>query len=174
MHARLRIAALTGLLALGLFHRTMALALVARGDEFLARGEIARARSPYARALLFAPSLSVAMDRYVFYAIEEGSRDALRGAASAASDYLRTYGWDAKLLQDRALCYQALKDYRRASFDFTAVARIQRSAQSFTFAGWAHYRAGHVARARLLWRAALHVNAAYGPARAALRRTRAS
>jgi len=169
--ARLRVAALTAVLAVGLFHRTMALALVGRGDEFLTRGEIARARSHYARAMFFDPSLAAAVDRYVFYATEEGSRDALHRATWAASDYLRSHGGDAKILEDRALCYEALKDYRRASLDFTVAARMQRSARSYTFAGWAHFRAGHIARARRLWRDALQIDAGYGPARVALRRT---
>lgn len=153
------------------FRVQIAGALVTRGDEFLARGDTAEARTYYARALALDRDSQAAADRLVFFSASSHEKSALLGAIDTATAYLRVHPNDAQLLADRALCFERLEAHALAARDFAAAARLTGSAREFTFAGWAAVRSGRLEQARRFWRDALERDPAFGPARLALSKT---
>ncbi len=168
---RLAIAGVSCALAGLLFHGQIAIALITRGDDFLTRGDISSARYYYFRAMRFDHNLGPAVDRFVFFSIEQRTPKRLREAIIVASAFLSDHPHDAALLADRALCYQLIKRYNLAAADFAAAASASRSAKYYTFAGWATYRLGERERARHFWKTALSIDGQYSPAVGALRKT---
>lgn len=147
------------------------MALVTRGDEFLVRGDVHAARRYYLRAMRLDPNSEVAVDRFVFFGIQERSVKALNDSAAVATSYLLVHPQDGFIRADRALCFQILKRYEAAASDFAVAARSLHSAKYYTFAGWARYRAGDPLKARRLWNSALSIQRSYGPAVGALKKT---
>ncbi|GAC1388859.1 MAG: hypothetical protein NVSMB31_03770 [Vulcanimicrobiaceae bacterium] len=168
---RFAIATLASLLAALLLHSQIAIALVTRGDEFLARGDVGSARRYYLRAMSFDHNVSTTVDRFAFSSLEQRTPASLREGALVASSYLLSNPHDASILADRALCYQILRKYNLAAADFKAAASASRSARYYTFAGWASYRMGNRVSARQLWKKALTIDRLYSPAIGALRKT---
>lgn len=168
---RCALAVVACLLSALVFRAQIALALVTRGDDFLTRGDVSRARQYYLRAVWLDDDLTPAVDRFAFFGAEQRTSSSLRESASVATRYLIRHPDDGLVLADRALCFELLKEYGPAARDFGAAAAQMRSAKYFTFAGWARYRLGDRKGARTLWGSALHLDASYSPALGALRRT---
>jgi tetratricopeptide (TPR) repeat protein len=148
-----------------LFRSQVADALVLRGDDYLYRGEPARALQRYARALALDPFSQSAVDRYVFVSIE---RSDFSGAVAVATRYLSSRPNDGTVRTDRALCYLHERRYALAERDFESAARATGSAPTFVFAGWAARHAGNLKAARALWMQALRIRPGYRPATLAL------
>lgn len=146
----------------------VAQALVVRGDDYLYRGDRPAALERYRRAMIFAPGLSVAADRYVFVTMLQHTAPSLNAAIGAATEYLRAHPRDARLLSDRGLCYLHLHWYALAERDFERAARQTHSPSDYVFAGWAAHRAGLRRTARMLWKRALRARPGYRPALIAL------
>jgi hypothetical protein len=116
-------AVLAGLgLSLFLFRSQVASGLVTRGDDMLARGELARARTFYRRALVFDPRSSVASERLTFAALLMHTRTSLRECVTVAGEALAAAPVEDALLVDRALCRNALREYAAAARDFAELA----------------------------------------------------
>lgn len=165
------LALLSCVLSAGLFRAQIATSLVGRGDDYAARGDVNAALTYYRRAIWLDRDHAAAVDRYAFFSIEERTQHGLRSALDIATMYLQRHPKDGTVRADRALCYQILKRYHAASVDFTAAADELHSAQYYTFAGWARYRLGDRPAARRLWNLALKMDASYGPAWGAIRKT---
>lgn len=153
------------------FRSQIAAALVVRGDEFMNRNAIPQAIARYQRALTIDRDNANAADRLVFASLEARTPALLRSGIGIATQYLVRHPHDATLLADRGLCYLAERRYAAAGPDFERAARFLKDPRYFTFAGWAARRAGDDARARMLWRAALAIDAHFVPARTALAST---
>lgn len=151
-----------------LFRAQLAQSLVVRGDDFMYRGQSARALSRYSRALYFDPSLGLAADRFVFLAMQLRDKDSLKSAFEVANRYLARNPDDAGVLSDRAMCYLVERQYGRARADFERAAHLQRNARDYVFAGWAAVHSGDVNGARTLWHVALAVDPQFRPAALAL------
>ncbi len=169
---RFLLAGIACALAALLFRAELASALVARGDDYAARGNASGALKYYGRAIWIDRDLAAGVDRYTFFSFQQKTSGALRSAVVVASAYLKRHPDDGAIRADRGLCFQILKQYSAASRDFTAAANQLHSAQYYTFAGWARYRIGNRLAARRLWNLALKVNPSYSPAVGALRKNR--
>lgn len=172
MGRRLLLAAIAIAASTMLFRAQIASALVSRGDEFLYRGQLTSARFYYARALWVDQSSAVAADRFAFFGMEQRTPKALAESIQATSRFLQLDGANVNVLLDRALCYQVLHQYDKATADFMRAAQVSRDPRYFTFAGWAALRSGRRAKARALWVAALRSNPLFLPARRALEENR--
>jgi hypothetical protein len=117
------------------------------------------------------PNSEVAVDRFVFFGIQERSAEVLNESAAVASSYIATHPEDGLVRVDRALCFEILKRHGAAATDFAIAASRLHSAKYYTFAGWARYRAGDRREARMLWNSALSIQRAYRPALRALQKT---
>lgn len=157
------------LLAAAVFRTQISSALVVRGDDFVYRSDLQRARAFYARALWFDPDDGEAADRFAFFGMQRKDAASLESCVDAATAYLRRHPGDARLRVDRALCYAWQRRYDRAERDFERAAQAMRDSRYFVFAGWAARRLGERERARSLWRSALAVDPHSLPARRALR-----
>lgn len=166
---RFLIAVIAVALSVVAFHSSIATALVTRGDEALARGDVPGARDYYDRSLQWDPAQADAADRLVFYSSLSRDRNVARRGIDVATDYLRLRT-SARIYRDRALCYLRLGERDRAVRDFTTAGSIDKSARDFTFAGWAALRAGRRQEARTLWRRALREDRHFEPALGALRK----
>ncbi len=155
-----------------LFRAQVATSLVVRGDDFLYRRQVERARGYYVRALWFDPESRAAADRYVFFGMQERTPASLAASIAIASRYLALRPDDATVLADRALCYQIERRYSEAAPDFSHAGALARDPRYFTFAGWAALRSGKRREARMLWHEALALDGRFGPARFALARVR--
>ncbi len=165
---RLLLVAISVAVSAVLFRAQIASALISRGDEFLYRSQVTRARSYYARALWVDSGSAVAADRFAFFGMEQRTPKALAESIAVSSRFLQVDGQYVNVLLDRALCYQILHEYDKAAKDFTRAAKVSGDPRYFTFAGWAALRSGQRSRARALWIAALRRNSRFMPARRAL------
>jgi tetratricopeptide (TPR) repeat protein len=157
-----------------LFHGTVAVALISRGDAFLQRGKPDSSLAYYSRALLFDGGSALAADRYAFASmLSRRSSDIDQGIA-VATRALNTDDSSVALLTDRALLFQLKRDYRDAALDFARAAQTTADPRLFHFAGWAAFRAGDRQRAISLWRQALRSDRGFTPARIALSRAGAA
>ena len=146
--------------------------LVSRGDEFARAGALEPAQQFYGRALWFEGTDRGAAERFAFTAFRIRTQTALEAGIRVSSRFLERRPDDRDLLLDRALCYQAARQFAAASRDFTRLARVSGDVRILHLAAWAAYRAGNPAAARTLWRRALRVAPQFGAARKALGRAR--
>jgi tetratricopeptide (TPR) repeat protein len=123
MIRRVAVAVIALAIAALIFRPQIADALVARGDDLLYKNARDRALLHYARALAFDPASGTAADRYVFVSMERHTRASLGDALAVANAYLRSHPGDSSVLNDRALCYLVLRQYRNAARDFELAAR---------------------------------------------------
>lgn len=110
-----------GLSAL-LFRAQLASGLVTRGDDMLAGGELERARVYYRRALVFDPLSPTATERLTFAGLLTRTHEALAECVAVATRALARGPIAEALRVDRALCRNALGEYRAAASDFAALA----------------------------------------------------
>jgi len=165
------VAALALAIAAGLFRPQLAQALVARGDQFLVRGKIERAKTFYARAAMIDSNSNLAVDRLTFTDAQQRTAASLSACASAATAFLSKHGADPSILEDRALCHLLAGTLRLARADFANAARVsngEERARDLVFAGWCAYRSGSRATGAAFWRAALRSRPGYLPAARAL------
>jgi len=157
-------------LAASLFHGQLASGLVTRGDDFLQTGRPLRALVYYRRALAFDAHSTIAAERFAFTSLMMKRRPELREAVAVASAALETAPDDAALLSDRALCLNALGDYRAALRDFWSFAERSGDVRYYEFAAQAARRAGERARAVELFERVLKIEPRFVAARRALAR----
>lgn len=161
------VAAFALMLAAPVLRTPMSFAIVARGDDFLYRGQPERAAAYYARAVSIDDTNDVAVDRYVFFTLERGRRRDVLHALEAADHFLHAHE-DANVRADRALCNLKLHRYREAAADFGIAGRALRDARYLTFAGWASFFEGRRTAARSFWAEAGALG--FAPAKSALER----
>lgn len=170
LRRRLGLTALTFAIAAFLFRPQVGIALVTRGDTYLQRGEIERARRYYDRALFFDPRSTLAAERDAFAGLETTDPKVVAHAIVVATNALRYTPSDLDLHADRGLLLQRERRYAEARTDFEFVARARRDFRYYHFAAWAAYRSHDVLGARALWRQALALAPGFTPARNALAR----
>jgi tetratricopeptide (TPR) repeat protein len=124
-----------------LFRGSVAVALISRGDGYLQKGRPETARVYYARALFFDGVSSLAADRYAFSGLEIRTPQALNSSIVVTSRALAQTPNDLRLLQDRALLYQAAHRYRQAYADFRRAAALTHDARWRHLATRAAYHA---------------------------------
>jgi Tfp pilus assembly protein PilF len=133
---RLAVASTGITLAAILLRGQISSALVVRGDDLNYRGDGARARLMYTRAIAVDPSNGVAVDRFAFAAVIAHRQELRTPAIRVATAYLRRHPNDSRVLTDRALLYQAEQAYVQACRDFSSAAMLDGDVQAFTFAGF--------------------------------------
>lgn len=74
VYGRLFLAALSLSIAFALFHVQLADALIVRGDDLLIQNAYSGAAQRYSRALWFNPLSEVAVDRFMFVALQQRRR----------------------------------------------------------------------------------------------------
>ena len=166
---RLALAAASVVLAYMLLRPVVALGVVARGDQFLMRADLAGASRYYARALRIDGDCAVAVDRYLFSQLQLHRDDALREASGIADSYLRSHAAASGIRLDRALIRWARRDYPAAASDFMRVANERRDFRYYALAAHAALRAGDRGLARAAFAQALRLEPRYGIARRYLR-----
>lgn len=153
-----------------LFRGQLASGLVSRGDEFLQSGALLRAQVYYARALRFDRNSPTAAERFAFAGLMLKAPPALRAAIVVASDALVRQPGDQALLNDRALCLEALGDYRAARRDFEELAKRTGDARYYEFAAQAARRSGEMPAAARLFAHVMALDPNFGAARRELAR----
>lgn len=167
---RLAIASFGAAASLVLFAPVISSALVTRGDEFLYRSQVAKARLYYRRAFALNPRSGSALDRYVFFGLQIRTQASLEECVGMTSVYLSSRPRNGIVLADRALCHQFLAQDDQARDDFERAARVTGDPRYYTLAGWAAQRHGRTRDARRLFRLALHAYPGFRPAQSALAR----
>ncbi len=147
------VAACALLIAAVLLRVPIAEALVVRGDGNLYRSDLPAAMAHYRRALFFDGESVNAADRLLFVAAMR-HRPAEIVLALHDTQAIMARHSNARLLSDRALCFLVLRRYDAAYSDFAAAAKIDRSANTLTFAGFAARRMNRIAEARHFWQLA--------------------
>lgn len=109
-------------------------ALVLRGDEFLVRNDLTRARTHYWRALWIDGASSAAVDRTIYVAVLLRNPAELNHAIALASAFLRRFPGDAAIRADRGLCYLLVRRYSLAAEDYSRAAHETRDPQIRMFA----------------------------------------
>lgn len=150
-----------------LFRSEIASGLVSRGDEFAQSGEPARALVYYGRALRLDVS-NIAAERYAFTSLVLKERAALRAAVAVASAALARGPQEEALLVDRALCLDALGEYRVAAEDFEALGERTGDPRYYEFAAQAARRSGERGRASRLFARVIALDPKFTAARRAL------
>ncbi len=169
---RFAIAAVTLVLASGLFRPQLASALIMRGDDAIRNGDRASAIRYYGRAIAVDAGSATAADRLAFsLCLRRVPRDA-QAAIDIATSALRRAPDNASLLADRALAEQVLRRWPRAELDFARAAHVARDPRYDHFAGRIALVRGDITAARQYFRAALAYDEHFSPARAALGRLR--
>jgi tetratricopeptide (TPR) repeat protein len=166
---RFALAALTLACAAVLFRAEVATALVTRGDDLLRTGDVDAAVRAYTRAVTVDPRSATAADRLAFFLLLRRREGDARSALATAVRALRARPDDPALLADRGFAAQRLGRWREAERSFAAAAVAARDPRYAHFAARMAQRAHDPAAARRHFLAALALDPAYGPARAALR-----
>jgi len=109
-------------------------ALVTRGDDLAYRGDAARARMMYARALALDTNNLAALDRFAFSAMMSHDRLQVSLAIPLLNPVLARHPSEVNLRLDRALCEQALNRRADAARDFEYIGLRTRDARALTFA----------------------------------------
>jgi tetratricopeptide (TPR) repeat protein len=165
---RIAIAAVALAAAGGLFRGQLAAAVTTRGDDALRGGDRAGAVRYYARALALDPHSSRAADRLAFYLAMRHLPGDAESAIDVATSALARVPDDAALLADRGLAEQRLGRWQAAENDFGRAGTAGRDARYDHLAGRVALRLGDVDGARRYFIAALTIDSAFRPARAAL------
>ncbi|MFN2461193.1 MAG: hypothetical protein ABR591_10965 [Candidatus Velthaea sp.] len=153
-----------------LFRCQIGSALVLRGDEAAQAGNTGRAIALYRRALVFNASDGIAADRLAFALLARRGAGDARAAVDIATAALRRTPNDPALLVDRALGERRLARLSAAESDFSRAADAARDARYAHFAGTVALARGHRRSAIAHFRTALKADAAFRPARSALRK----
>lgn len=153
-----------------LFRGNVATALVSRGDDLLAAGDLNGASRVYGRAFRLDTANADAADRLAFaLLLRRAPGDAARADAVAAAG-LTAAPHDARLLADRGFAAQRLRRWRSAEAAFLAAALIGRDARYAHLAAQMARRCADRAAERRHLRAALALDYRYAPARMLLAR----
>jgi tetratricopeptide (TPR) repeat protein len=152
-----------------LFRGEVATALVTRGDDSLRAGDVDAAVRAYTRAVTIDPRSATAADRLAFFLLMRRREGDARRALATAVGALRARPDDPALLADRGFAAQRLGRWREAERSFAAAAIAARDPRYAHFAARMAQRAHDPVEARRQFLAALALDPAYGPARAALR-----
>lgn len=152
-----------------LFRGNVAAALVTRGDELAAGGDVDGALRIYGRALRIDPSAAAA-DRLAFtLLLRRRPGDAAR-AYAVAVDAVRSAPRDPALLADRGFAAQRLHRWRDAEEAFLAAAQVARDPRFAHLAAQTAARDGARVRERAHLMTALALDPHYAPARVLLER----
>jgi len=153
-----------------LFRGNIASALVTRGDDLLAGGDVDGAARIYDRAARIDRSASAAADRFAFtLLLRRRPGDAARAYAVAIAG-LEAAPRDPALLADRGVAAQRLRRWRDAEGAFLAAALIGRDPRYAHFAAQMAARAADRAAERKHLHTALALDPRYVPARVLLAR----
>ena len=152
--SRLAIAFISLVLCLALFHDQLSLALVARGDVFLRRGNLVRSQIYYGRVVLLDSHSVLAADRFAFVGYQIRTPRSLADAISVSSAALVIEPGNVELLYDRAMCFRLLHRDSDALADFQRAAGKSHDARMYRFAAWAAYRTGLRRKALSFWQLA--------------------
>ena len=147
---RLAVAAAALLLAAALLHGQVALALVYRGDDALARANLRGAATYYQRARLLDPQSTLVSDRLAFAAFLANDARAMRAALGWLDDAISRYPADTQARSDRVLLEMRLRERDRAAQDWAFIGARNRDARALAFAGILYRRAGQCGEARTL------------------------
>ena len=167
---RLLVAALALVIAAIVFRGSVASALVTRGDDLARAGNTDRAIVMYRRAAALDARFAAAADRLAFALVLRGAPGDAAAALTVADASLRNVPPNAALLADRAFAAERLHRWRDAERSFASAGALARDPRYLHLAATMARRRGDAAGARRHLRAALALDAAYAPARAALRR----
>jgi tetratricopeptide (TPR) repeat protein len=153
-----------------LFRGNIASALVTRGDDLAAGGDVDGALRMYERAIRIDRSAAAAADRLAFtLLLRRRPGDAARAYAVAAAG-AQAAPRDPALLADRGFAAQRLHRWRDAERAFLAAARFARDPRFAHLAAQTAARAGDRAAERAHLETALALDPHYAPARALLTR----
>jgi tetratricopeptide (TPR) repeat protein len=170
---RFMVAVFSLLCAAALFRGNVALALVSRGDDLMAAGDLDGAGRAYGRALFLDRGAVVAADRLAFVLwVRRRPGDARRGF-DIASQALRYAPHSVALLADRGFAAQRLGRWRDAEGAFAQAAAIGHDPRYAHLAAHMARRLGDRAAERRHLRAAIAIDPTYAPARALLVRLHA-
>jgi tetratricopeptide (TPR) repeat protein len=171
LRRRVALAIVALLIAGSVLRGPIALALVTRGDDALRSGDRAAGVHYYERALAFDPRSARAADRLAFALAMQHDPTAAQAAVAIASAALATTPDDPALLADRGLAEQRLRRWRDAETDFAHAGQAGRDARYDHLAGRLALRRHDHRAARVYFLAALRLDPAFAPARAALAQT---
>jgi hypothetical protein len=167
---RLALAMLSLTCAAVLFHTNVATALVSRGDDLLAAGDVNGAARVYGRAFRLDAANADAADRLAFaLLLRRAPGDAARADAVAVAG-LAAAPHDARLLADRGFAAQRLRRWRDAEAAFLGAALVGRDPRYAHLAAQMARRCADRAAERMHLRTALALDRRYAPARMLLAR----
>jgi tetratricopeptide (TPR) repeat protein len=145
-------------------------ALVIRGDDYITRGDMQHAEIMYDRAITLDSENENAVDREAFRAILTHNKPNIAHAIRLTTRYLQDNPRNVTVLMDRALAFQLLRQYSRATRDFAAAGELSKDGRALTFAALDALHDGKLAAARSLLKRAIRVDPRFGLARVELHR----